>query len=100
MLKQFTLTASGTITQSPSYYLLSAGPGIQWKVNHSLSIGAGAKYNDLNNVNKPMGYNGNVVWQVGHLGRINLSYERGYIPGQNNSLFRNNWGRATYFKNF
>jgi len=100
MLKQFTLNGSASITHSPGYYLFSAGPGVQWKVCKTLSVGAGAKYNNLNNVNKPLGYNGNMDWQIGRPGRINISYERGYLPGQDNHLFRNDWGRATYTKNF
>jgi hypothetical protein len=100
LFKRFTLTGSATVTLGPGYYLLSVGPSAQWRISNTLSVGAGAKYNDLNNVQEIMGYNGNVTWQVGHLGRLSCSYERGYIPGQNNELFRNNWGRATYFKNF
>jgi hypothetical protein len=65
-----------------------------------LSVGGGAKYNNLNNISKPFGYNGNMDWQLGRPGRINVSFERGYLPGQDNRLFRNDWGRATYTKNF
>lgn len=100
LLKQFSLNGSATITSSPGYYLFTAGPGVQWKISRKLSVGGGMKYNNLNNVNKMPGYNGNMDFQIGRPGRVNLSYERGYIPGQNNRLFRNDWGRVTYNKNF
>jgi len=100
MLNHFTLGGTASLTHSPGYTVLSAGPSVQWMVFSSLSVGAGAKYNVLNDVTQNMGYNANMDCQIKRLGKISISFERGFIPGQNNQFFRNNWGKAMYSKNF
>jgi hypothetical protein len=100
VIKRFTLSGTATLSFSPGYSLFSTGPGIQWRISNSLEVGGGVKYNDLNHRERILGFNGNANVQVGKLGRLGVSFERGYIPAINNGLFENNWGRATYNKNF
>jgi hypothetical protein len=100
IVKKFTLSGAATLSYSPGYSLFSAGPGIQWRISNTLELGGGIKYNDLNHRERMLGFNGNINIQIGNLGRLGLSFERGYIPGISNGLFQNDWGRATYTKNF
>jgi hypothetical protein len=100
LLHSLTLTASATLTKSPGYTLLSVGPGVQWRISTVFSAGGGVKYNSLNGLPEPLGYNGNVSWQMKRLGRLSLSYERGYLPSPSGRLFQNDWGRVTYTKTF
>jgi hypothetical protein len=100
LIQKFTLGAAATFSHSVGYHLFSTGPFVQWAISNSLSVGGGVKYNNLNGAEVNFGYNGNVNCQVGKWGRFGISYERGYIPSQNDLFFRNNWGRATYSKNF
>ncbi|TDX02070.1 hypothetical protein EDB95_3119 [Dinghuibacter silviterrae] len=100
LLHNLTLSGSATLTKSPGYTLLSAGPGVQWRISPVISAGGGIKYNSLNGTPEPLGYNGNVSWQMKRLGRLALSYERGYLPSPSGRLFQNDWGRATYTKTF
>src|SRR5450432_3058422 len=100
LIQKFTLGAAATFSHSVGYHLFSTGPFVQWVISNSLSVGGGVKYNNLNGAEVNFGYNGNANCQVGKWGRFGISYERGYIPSQNDLFFRNNWGRATYSKNF
>jgi hypothetical protein len=100
LIKKFTFSAMANVSYSPGYFLFSTGPGIQWRVTDNLQVGAGVKYNELDHVQTILGYNGNIDYSIGKLGRVSISYDRGYIPGYHDTLFRNDWGRATYSKYF
>jgi hypothetical protein len=100
LIKRFTLSGTMTISYSPGYFLFSTGPGLQWRIGNNLELGGGIKYNNLDHRQSTIGYNGNIDFRIGKLGRIGLSFERGYIPGMGNGLFRNDWGKATYSKSF
>ncbi len=100
MLKNLTINGAATISRSAGYRLFSAGPFFQWSLSSLFSVGAGMKYNILNQMVQNIGYSGNMDCQVKKIGRLGLSFERGYIPSQNGLFFRNNWGRAVYTRNF
>jgi hypothetical protein len=99
-LDRFTLTGAATVSRSEDYHLVSAGPAIQWRVFNALSVGCGVKYNLLNHTQENLGYSGNMDVLIRKLGKIGASFDKGFIPSQNDQFFRNNWGRLTYSKNF
>ena len=92
--------SAATFSYNSNYRLLTLDQGISCKVSSGLSAGGGAKWNRLNSGESHIGYYGNLQFRLVKLGELNLSFDRGYIPGITEKLRRNDFGRVTYIKTF
>jgi|GEM_PF-386217 len=89
-----------TLSYNNVYQLLTIDQGMTCKLSRQLNVGGGLKWNRLNNQENHLGYYGNVQFRINKLGDFNLSFDRGYIPGLNETLRKSDFGRATYIKIF
>ncbi len=98
--KRFTANIAVSHSKNSSYVLNVMDESIQVHIDRIGSVGFGVKINNLNNeLVKVGGYlNGNIrVWRQDVL---YLSYERGYLPGFNNGLVRNEMATVQFVKSF
>jgi hypothetical protein len=99
--QQLTLqaNASGAFNQDYRLYTLE-GKGL-YNLNKYLMVGAGIKYNHQTAFNIDLfGYSAEATLQIPKFGQVQLSADKGFMPGMNKQLVPNNTGRATYFKTF
>jgi hypothetical protein len=95
----FQLNASGASNQD--YQLYTMEGKVQHMINKNLTLGAGIKYNKQTVYNiEQLGYSAEAAIKLNHLGQIQFSADKGFIPGMNKQLVPDNTGRLTYFKTF
>ncbi len=98
--KAFTTQVAVSYTSNSGYQLVVMDGGIQLNLTKLGSLGFGTKINVLNdNLIKTGGYmNANI--RVYKQDFITLSYDRGYLPGFNKGLIRNEMGTVQFVKSF
>lgn len=98
--KAFTAQVAMAYTSNAGYTLVTMDEGIQLNLNKLGTLGFGVKINSLNkDLIKAGAYiNGNI--RLYKQDFITLHYERGYLPGFNKSLIRNEMGSIQYVKSF
>lgn len=95
------LQVSATDAISTDYNLYTVGSNVQFKIKQWLQVGGGLKYNNQTIVNEEqIGYNVNTSLVIPKIGTIQVFAEKGFIPGINRQLVKNNVGRLTFFKSF
>lgn len=97
---RITINSAASISYNTTYRLTTLDEGFNYQLKSWLRAGAGLKWNQLNKSINKIGYYGNLQVRLKKLGMIDLSFERGFLPGFNNDLMPNNTGRIIYFKNF
>jgi hypothetical protein len=100
-LNRFTLqfNASGASNQDYQLYLLEGK--VQHTISRVLALGAGLKYNKQTEYNiSQLGYSAEATVRIDKLGQLQLSADKGFVPGMNKRLVPDNTGRLTYFKTF
>lgn len=86
---------------SNEYNLYGADAGIQYEILKWLHAGGGLKYNYQTTYGiRQMGYSGNLRVTVPYVGEIGLMADKGFMPGAERRLVKNNAGRVTYTKHF
>jgi hypothetical protein len=95
----FQLNASGASNQDYELYMLEGK--VQHSIGKNLTVGAGIKYNrqTVYNIDQ-LGYSAEASLRLNRLGQIQLSADKGFIPGMNKQLVPDNTGRLTYLKTF
>lgn len=98
--KAFTTQVAVSYTSNSGYQLVVMDGGIQLNLTKLGSLGFGTKINVMNdNFVKAGGYlNANI--RVYRQDFITLSYDRGYLPGFNKGLIRNEMGTVQFVKSF
>lgn len=100
-LPRYTLQATVATSTNTEYNIYSAGGSMQYNFNSIISAGAGLKYNRQTVYNlHQLGYSGNILLKLRHIGDIQFMAEKSFIPGPEKRLVENIIGRATYFKTF
>ena len=95
----FQLNASGASNQDYQLYTLEGKA--QHAISKNLSVGAGIKYNKQTVYEiDQLGYSAEATIRLNHLGQIQFSADKGFVPGMNNKLVSDNTGRLTYLKTF
>jgi len=92
--------SAASISYHTGYRLLTLDQGLSCKISNRVNAGGGLKWNVLNGTDSHPGYYGNIRWRPGKLGELNMSFDRGYIPGTTDKLRKNDFGRLTYTKIF
>ncbi|KYP14055.1 hypothetical protein [Flavihumibacter sp. CACIAM 22H1] len=95
----YTLNAAANIgTDINVYSMEHLG---QWTFSERFSIGAGIKAIKQVGVSSLfIGYSGNMGFRINKIGELQLSFDKGYLPGMARDLVKNNIGRITYYKQF
>ena len=91
---------AATFSYNTNYRLITVDQGLTAKLTEMLSAGGGVKWNRLNAEQSLIGYYGSIQLRMAKLGELDLSFDRGYIPGLTETLRKNDFGRATYIKIF
>lgn len=95
------LQINATDAISTDYNLFTVGSNVQFKIKHWLQLGGGLKYNNQTFLyEEQVGYNLNASLVIPKIGTIQVFAEKGFIPGTNRQLVKNNVGRVTFFKSF
>ncbi|MBO9566688.1 MAG: hypothetical protein J7621_28200 [Niastella sp.] len=98
--KAFTTQIAVSYSSNSGYQLVVMDGGIQLNLTKLGSLGFGTKINVLNdNIVKAGGYL-NATIRVYRQDFITLSYDRGYLPGFNKGLIRNEMGTVQFVKAF
>jgi hypothetical protein len=91
--------ASGATNQDYQLYMLEGK--VQQTIGKALTLGAGIKYNKQTVYDiSELGYSAEAMLRIDRLGQIQLSADKGFIPGMDKRLVPDNTGRVTYFKTF
>lgn len=99
--RKFSLGLIASGATNTSYALFCLGGNMQCKLKSWISVGGGLKYNYQTVFeNRQLGYSVNGLFKIFSLGQIQLLLEKGFIPGINSQLVKNNIGRLIYFKEF
>lgn len=100
-LSKFTLQLNATGATNEDYQLYTLEGKVQHTVSKWLTVGAGIKYNrqTVYDIDQ-LGYSAETTIRLNHLGQIQFSADKGFIPGMNKVLVPDNTGRLTYFKTF
>lgn len=73
----------------------------QYTIGNRLSAGGGVKSIKQAGLSSMYwGYSGNLSFQVPKIGELQVSFDKGYLPGLVRNLVENNIGRVTYYKIF
>lgn len=100
-LQQLTLMANAAAAYNNDYRLYTLEGRTQYVFNTWLTLGAGVKYNHQTHFDLlQWGYSGEAILTLGKLGRVQVSADKGFLPGIKQQLVSNNTGRLTYFKTF
>jgi hypothetical protein len=100
-LDKFTLQLNATGATNQDYQLYTLEGKAQHTITRNLTVGAGIKYNRQTGYNNDqLGYSAEAALKLSRLGQIQLSADKGFIPGMNKRLVSDNTGRLTYFKTF
>lgn len=100
MFNRFTANVGFSFSKNGTYQLTVLEEGFQVPVAKLFTIGFGAKVNVLNSEEVKAGGFLNTNIRVFKHDNIFLSYERGYLPGFNLGLIRNEMGTVQFVKSF
>lgn len=99
--KTMSLQADIALASNTYYSLCTIGSSGEFKALEWLSFGGGVKYNHQTVYNNTvLGYSAKLKIRVKNIGDIAMNYNKGFIPGPNRDLVKNNAGWITYFKTF
>ncbi len=101
MFTGYTAMIGYSRTVNAQYALDIMEAGINMNLFKQNTLGFGTKINRFGNNEVRLGFYVNGRWHVNHLGDINLWYEKGYLPGYQRLLVKNEWltlGFIRYFK--
>lgn len=96
----FTAQVAVSYTHNGSYRLVVMDEGIQLNLRTLGTVGFGVKINNLNKELIKAGAYVNANIRVFRQDFITLSYDRGYLPGFNKSLVRNEMATIQFVKSF
>ena len=100
-LGKLTLLLNMSAATNTNYQLLVLEEHTTLAISKWLSAGVGVKYNRQTRLRQEQwGYAGSMKIKIPVLGEIQMSYDKGFIPGSNNQLVENTMARLTYFKTF
>lgn len=98
--EKLTLNSAVNLSYNGNYKLLTLDQGMNYCFSKWLRAGGGLKWNRLNKVANTIGYYGNAQVKMKALGELQLSYDRGFLPGISGNLLLNDMGRIMYIKTF
>ena len=100
-LDKFTVQLNASGASNQDYQLYTLEGKVQHAINKSLSLGAGIKYNKQTvYAIDQLGYSAEATIRLNHLGQIQFSADKGFVPGMSKKLVSDNTGRLTYLKTF
>lgn len=95
----YTLNAAANIGTDANIYSLEHLA--QLNFSERFSVGGGIKaVKQLGIASLFLGYSGNMAFRINKIGELQLSFDKGYLPGMARDLVENNIGRITYYKQF
>jgi hypothetical protein len=98
--RRFTFNTMLSLSHSPGYDIVTADEGIQYSISKWLAAGGGLKLNRMNGRPAQLGYYGNAQLQLNELGKVNISFDHGFLSGMSQTLLPNDMFRIIYFKTF
>ncbi|MDB5250683.1 MAG: hypothetical protein JWQ40_5077 [Segetibacter sp.] len=88
-------------SSNTDYKLYTYEHNLQYKLNEWFRIGGGVKYNRQTIYDRELwGYAGNALLKIPKVGELQVTMDKGFIPGSNKELVDNTIGRLTFFKVF
>ena len=100
-LGRFTLQLNASAASNQDYQLYMLEGKVQHAISQAVTLGAGIKYNKQTAYDiEQLGYSAEATLRIPHVGQIQFSADKGFIPGMNKRLVPDNTGRLTYFKTF
>jgi hypothetical protein len=101
MFTRFTANLGASFSKNGTYQLTVLEEGVQIPAGKLFStVGLGVKVNALNSEEVKVGTCINTNIRIFKQDNISLSYERGFLPGFNQGLVRNEMAGVQYVKNF
>lgn len=100
MFNRFTASMGASYSKNGTYQLTVLEEGFQIPIAKMLTLGFGAKVNALNSEEVKAGGYLNTSIRVFKQDNLSMSYERGYLPGFNIGLVRNEMASLQFIKSF
>lgn len=100
MFTKFTANMGASYSKNGTYQLTVLEEGFQFPIGKLFTLGFGTKVNALNSEEVKAGGFLNTNIRVFKQDNIYLSYERGYLPGFNQGLVRNEMATVQFMKSF
>ena len=97
---KFTANMGVNYSKNGNYRLFVLEEGFQFPAGKRVNFGFGAKINNLNKEELKVGGYLNSTIRVFKQDNIYLNFERGFLPGFNQGLVRNDMGTIQFVKNF
>lgn len=100
LLRKLQLQTGYAYSKQPQLQFYTIETSADYAVRNWLSIGVGAKYNDISGGNNYWGER--LLLSVGlkQFGTVQMQYEKSYLPTINQTLYPVEIGRVSYYKNF
>lgn len=90
-----------SLSTSTDYNMCTIENSGQFTINKLITAGAGVKMIKYSLISAlQWGYSGNLILKIPRVGDIQLTMDKGFIPGMNRQLAENKMGRLTYYKTF
>lgn len=97
---RFSANMGVNYSKNGNYQLYVLEEGFQFPAGNRLSFGFGTRINNLNKEEMKVGGYLNATIRVFKQDNIYLNFERGFLPGFNRGLVRNDMGTIQFVKNF
>jgi hypothetical protein len=100
LFKLFTAGFGISYSNSTQYQLVASDINVRVPIIRNTSIGLAFKVNNLNHDDTRVGHKIFLDASIGRKDRINLNFEKGYLPGLGKQLVQNEMGTIQYSRYF
>ncbi len=87
-------------TDQPEIQYETLESSLQYGLSKHLTIGAGGKYNKVMNGEAYWGGKGLMMLEIKGMGRLQVQYEKSYLPTLQHNLYAIEIGRVSWIKSF
>lgn len=100
VFKMYTLNLSVSHSKSNSFELNVLDAGLEFNMIKWIEIGAGLKINDFDRSISETGWYTNMRFNIKKLGVLSLTYDNGFLPGNNHRFVRNEFLNINFARSF
>lgn len=99
-LRKLQLQTSLTITSQQDLKVVTLEQSASYQLRDWLTLNGGLKYNKVNSEQTLWGAAAGLGVMIQHIGTIQASYDKSYLPGTARNLLPVDMGRVTYYRTF
>lgn len=100
LIRKLQLQGGYAYSKQPELEYYTVESSGDYAVRNWLSVGVGARYNNISGGNNYWGERAQLSVGLKQLGTVQFQYEKSYLPTINQTLYPVEIGRVSYYKNF